>query len=175
MQSHVQQTELNWYAIHTKPRQEERATNNLTAWGVETLTLWLKEKRLNFFTHQPTQVAKPLFPCYIFARFDAHTMLHKVWYTRGVRGVLSCGGRPVPVSDEIIEIIRARVGEGGFVKIGEEPKVGDRIRINDGPLHDFEGIFESEVKASKRVMVLLSTVKYQCRIEVDSHLIEKVG
>jgi transcriptional antiterminator RfaH len=166
--------ELNWYAIHTKPRQEERATNNLIAWGVETFTPRLKEKRLNSFTGQPMQIIKPLFPSYIFARFDARTMLHKVWYTRGVHAVLSFGGRPVPVHDEIIEIIRARINEEGFVQIGEEPKVGDKIRINDGLLHDFEGIFEGKVKASKRVMVLLSTVNYQCRIEVESDLIEKV-
>src|SRR4051812_38986256 len=108
----------HWFAVYTKARQEDRAASNLTAWRIETFFPRLQEGRRNQFTGQVTHLVKPLFPGYIFANFDALTMLHKVWFTRGVHSVVSFGGDPVPVSDEIISLIRSQVGEDGFVRLG---------------------------------------------------------
>ncbi|HEY0100006.1 MAG TPA: transcription termination/antitermination NusG family protein [Pyrinomonadaceae bacterium] len=164
-----------WYAIHTKPRQEERAACNLIAWEVETFSPRLKESRRNTFTGQPMQLVKPLFPGYIFAKFDARTMLHKVCFTRGVHSVVSFGGSPVPVSDEIISLIRSQIGADGFVKLGGDLDVGDEVRIKDGPLQNFVGVFERKINATNRVMLLLRTVNYQGRVEVDLALLEKIS
>ena len=51
-----------WYVLHTKPKQEERANCNLVAWGVETLHPKLKTRRHNEFTGVPTYITQPLFP-----------------------------------------------------------------------------------------------------------------
>src|SRR5215216_116169 len=115
MKSPNQSQTPHWYAIHTKAKQEDRAVSNLIAWHIETFFPRLKESRCNEFTGQPTPLVKPLFPGYVFANFDASTMLHKVWFTRGVHSVVSFGGSPVPVSDEIISLIRSRIGQDGFV------------------------------------------------------------
>jgi transcriptional antiterminator RfaH len=164
-----------WYAIHAKPKQEERAAANLIAWNVETFYPRLKESRRNQFTGQPTQLIKPLFPGYIFANFDAATMLHKVWFTRGVHNVVSFGGGPAPVSDDIISLIRSQVGADGFVKLGGELNVGDEVRIKHGALQNFVGVFERRINATNRVMLLLRTVNYQGRVEVDRALVEKIS
>ncbi|MDQ1592152.1 MAG: transcriptional antiterminator RfaH [Pyrinomonadaceae bacterium] len=162
-----------WYAIYTKPLQEDRAGSNLRAWNLETFTPKIQERRYNQFTGKPTPVTKPFFPRYIFARFEAETMLHKVSFVRGVHSVVGFGAGPAPIDDELIEIIKSRMGEDGFVNFGEQLKRGDRVLINDGPVKDFVGIFEREVSASERVVVLLTCAKYQCRLSVGREQVTK--
>jgi hypothetical protein len=94
-----------WYAIYTRPKEEERAANNLMVWGVETLTTRIKERRLNEFSSNPTYIDKPLFPRYTFALFNAGTLPRKFHYTRGVHYVVSIGNNPLKVNIVIVEII----------------------------------------------------------------------
>ena len=54
-------------------------------------------------------------------------LLHKVWFTRGVESVVSFGGTPSPVDDDVIEFFRTRADKDGFIKVGEELKPGDRV------------------------------------------------
>jgi transcriptional antiterminator RfaH len=164
-----------WYAIRTHPKQEERANCNLQAWGVETFSPRMKERRAHPFTGAPIAVSRPLFPRYIFARFTAHTLLHKVWYTRGVQSVVGFADGPVVIDDDIIRLIQARVDVDGFVKIGEEFQSGDAVQIKDGPFKSFTGVFERKVKDSDRVMILLTTINYQGRIMIDSQQLAKVA
>jgi len=164
-----------WYVVHTHPKQEDRANSNLRVWGVETLHPKLKTRRVNEFTGAITYLTKPMFPRYIFAKFDARKQLAKISFTRGVHHVVSFGGQPTPVEDEIIQIISDRIDQNGFVKIGEELKQGDRVVIKAGPLRDFEGVFERELNDSERISVLLTTISYQGRVVVNRSLLERAS
>lgn len=167
--------DLRWYAIRSHPQQEERATVNLEAWGVETFSPRLKKGRRNEFTGVTTYFSKPMFTGYIFARFDADRLLHKVWYTRGVQSVISFGGSPAPIADEVIELLQAQVSEDGYIRLGEELKHGDKIIVTEGPLKNFVGVFERRMKGSERVMVLLDTVSFQGRLAVESDAVKKAA
>lgn len=167
--------ELCWYAVYTKPREEDRAGYNLTAWQVETFTPRLIARRYDKFTGRQQKVIRPLFPRYIFARFRAHQLLHKVSFTRGVHSVVNIGGVPAVVDDEIIEQIRSRLGDDGFVRTYDELKPGDRVVIQDGPLKDFVGVFESKTKDQARISILLTAVKYQSHVLIERELAKKVG
>jgi transcriptional antiterminator RfaH len=180
MERNIEYLSLHWYAVHTKPRQEERAEHNLRTLNggtlkVETFSPKVREDRFDPVIKQMVHVVKPLFPNYIFARFDAGTMLHKVWFTRGVNNVVNFGHKPAIVPDEIITLIQLQMGTDGYVKIGEEIALGDKVRIKGGPLNNFVGVFERNGSAAKRIKLLLSAVSYQCRIEIDRNLIEKVS
>ncbi|HEX7312754.1 MAG TPA: transcription termination/antitermination NusG family protein [Pyrinomonadaceae bacterium] len=150
-----------WYAVHAKPGQEDRAESNLRAWGVETFNPRVRGCRYNEFTGKPTYFTKPLFPRYLFARFDVERLLYKVSFTRGVSDVVNFGEGPSPIEDEIIEVMRARVGADGFVRIGDKFEAGDRVVVKDGPLANLIGIFEGEVNEDDRVRILLTTLNYQ--------------
>jgi transcriptional antiterminator RfaH len=162
-----------WYAIHTKPKEEERATSNLLSWRVETFTPRIKERRVNRGTGKTTSLIKPLFPRYIFARFDASKMLHKIYYTRGVHSVVSFGDSPVPVDDEAIAFIQSRVEKDGFIKFDDDLMPGDEVMIKDGPLKGFNGVFSRTVKDTDRVMILLKNVSYQASIVLDREQVRK--
>src|ERR1043166_4688363 len=166
--------DLSWYVIRTGPKQEERAVKNLNAWFVEAFVLKVKLPRVNPFTGITIYVPGPMFPRYAFARFDAGRLLHQVCYTRGVQSVLSFGGVAARVDDSIIELLRSRIGDDGFVQIGTDFKPGERVRVKGGPLTNFIGVFDHEIESSDRVEILLTAVSYQGRIVVEKEFVEKI-
>jgi transcriptional antiterminator RfaH len=164
-----------WYVLHTHLKQEERANENLTLWGVETLHAKIKTRRFNEFTGAPTYITQPLFPRYIFARFNAREQLSKVRFTRGVQSVVCFGESPAAVDQNIIDIIRARIDENGFVKTNDELKPGDKVVIGSGALRNLIGIFEHEIKGSDRISILLTAIEYQGRLVVHRDMVRRAA
>jgi transcriptional antiterminator RfaH len=159
--------DLCWYVVHTHPKQENRVESNLKAWNVEAFFPRLRDCRFNEFTGAPSYLIKPLFPGYLFARFELNKLLHKARFTRGVHSVVCVGGVPAPVDDRVIEIIAAQIDEAGFVKIGADLELGDKVLIQAGPFRGLTGIFERETSAADRIRILLDCVHFQACVEVE--------
>ncbi len=164
-----------WYLVYTNLKQEERATDNLRAWGVETVHAKLRTRRYNQFTGAPTYITQPLFPRYLFAKFNAREQLPKVRFTRGIQNVVCFGENPATVDQDIIDIIRARIDENGFVKTNNELKPGDKVVISAGPLKNLIGIFEREIKGSDRITILLTAIGYQGHLMVERDLVKRAA
>lgn len=161
----------HWYAVRTKSNQENRATANLTAWQVQTFVPKLRER--STLSYGDRVVIKPLFSRYIFAHCDDN-LIYKVNSTRGVQNVVSLGGRPVPVDNEVIDLIRSRLDDDGIVQL-DEFTAGDKVQVKSGHLKSLSGIFTEKLKDSDRVKILLSTVNYQSHLVIDREMIEKVN
>jgi transcriptional antiterminator RfaH len=144
------------------------------AGGIETCTPLIRKYRYNQFSGARTTVIAPFFPGYIFARL-IREQWHRVHFTRGVHSIVCFGGTPAPVDDVIMATLKARIGEDGCVMTGEELKVGDAVIIDEGPLREFKGIFEREVSAADRVVILLEAVNYQVHLEIERASLRKVG
>lgn len=164
-----------WYVIHTKLREECRAEQNLAGWGVETFSPRIQKRRNILYRDHPVNFSQSLFPRYIFARFNADKMLHKVYYTRGVQSVVSSDSRPLQVEDEIIGLIRSRLDEDGFVRVGQELKHGDKVTVGEGTFGGVSGIFDQSTKDNERVKILLTTISYQATIIVEKEMVQKAG
>ena len=173
--SSVNRDPLSWYVVHTHPKHEDRTSNNLMAWGVETLAPRLRVKKYNQFTGRLTQIVKPFFPGYIFARFRFDELYHKIRFTRGVHSLVCFSNKPIQVDDEIIDLVRSRIGGDGFVKEFEQLRGGDEVVINDGRFQNFCGVFERELPDAERVRILLHTVSFQAHIVVDRALVNKIS
>lgn len=158
---------LSWYAIHTHPKQENRAEWNLKAWSVETFFPKIRDCRFNEFTGEPFYFVKPLFPGYLFARFALNNLLHKVRFSRGVHSVVCIGSDPAPVDDRVIEIISSQIDSTGFVKIGADLEPGAKVLVQAGPFKGLTGIFERESNAAVRISILLDCISFQARVEVE--------
>lgn len=148
-----------WYLIQTKPRQEARAQEHL--------------QRQNFECYRPLkcdplkkrgargQGEEELFPGYLFIRMD---QVHDNWYpirsTRGVARIVTFGGHPVPVQDQLIEQIRQRL-------IAPAPRAvfnqGDVVRINAGGFGDVEAIFLT-ADGTERAVILLNLLQRQQKV-----------
>lgn len=161
-----------WFVIYTKTNEEDRAEKNLAAWGLATFYPRVRKKVVNEFSGKAIFFSRPLFPRYIFARFDAETLLHKVSNTRGVQKVLSIDYAPVPVEDEIIAFMQSKVAEDGFVSLDEPFRRGDEVLIKNGSLKGINGIFDRRMKDKNRVMILLNTINYQASVVVERDLVQ---
>jgi transcription antitermination factor NusG len=120
------------------------------------------------------KVIKPLFPNYLFARFDPFESFRLVNWAWGVARVLGYDGKPSPIDDEVIEIIKRRVDEKCVVQKALHFNAKDPIRINSGPFKDLMGIFERWVSEEGRVRVLLDLLSYSAKVELHYSQVEKL-
>ena len=164
---------MNWYVIQTKPKKEEEASSYLSNKGVEILAPLIEA-----FTARNGKInkeVKPLFPGYIFGNFDIQRNYPLVRWARGVKKVLGYGEYPTPISEEVVNIIKARTDCNGIVKMIKHFEPNDVVRVTSGPLKDLLGIFERWVSDSERVRVLLNLIGYQPSVELHCSMIEKVA
>lgn len=166
-ESSLMASPLSWYVARTRPRQEVVAEHNLRQLGLETLLPLLRqdEARTTMARRRP-RVAAPLFPGYLFVRFDVERHLRAVSFARGVRHLLTLGGGLAVVPTDVVEAIVRRL-EDGVVVLRPSWRPGDRVRLGPGPLEGLEAIFERELTDQQRVVVLLRCLTYEARVIVD--------
>ena len=155
---------MYWYTVNTKPHQERQAGLNLESLGVQTFCPQLT--RTKMIRRRMQTVAGPLFPGYIFAKFDLETCYRMVSYAKGVRKLVSFGAMPTAVDEEIIQAIQLRLTNGKLTMPAASFAPGQIVRIQDGPLQGLEAIFEHEMGDRQRVVLLLQTLAYQARVVV---------
>ena len=160
---------MEWYAVQTKPRQEKTAETSLNRFGVSVFSPRLKTERI--VRRKARTLVSPLFPGYLFARFDLQADYRKVRYAHGVRDIVSQGGKPIEVGEGVISTIQARV-VGGHVALPQRGfQKGEVVRIQGGPFEGFEAVFEREMPAQQRVVLLLTAIRYRARVVIDRRLI----
>ena len=163
---------MNWYAVNTQPRREEVAELNLRRLGVETFFPRIREERV--IRRRREVVTGPLFPGYLFARFDLATSFRAVNYARGVKQVVSFGAVPAPVDEEVLDAIKARL-EDGFVRLSPPAlRPGQAVRIEEGPLRGLDAVFERELTGRQRVVLLLRALAYDARVVVAAEQIAQL-
>ena len=148
---------MEWYLVRTKPSKERWVSDQLSAILPEVF-LPMLEARIPRWGKLAWSVV-PLFPCYVFAKFDLQTRYFDVKYMLGVQSIVSAGCDPLVVPMPVVEEIKRR-GVNGVVKI--EPRKfdnGERVRVAEGPFRGFEAIFERYLSGAERVAILLSTVE----------------
>jgi transcriptional antiterminator RfaH len=143
-----------WYLIHTKTGQERKVRDRL-AMELPELFLPLLRTRIRRWQRLVGSIV-PLFPCYLFAFFDAELHYRCIRYTPGVRQVLHTTGELLAVPHSIIEILKDRC-IGGVVET-DQPSLsqGQRVQVVDGPFRGFDAIFEGYLPGRERVRILLS-------------------
>ena len=172
--SNSSNTSLAWFVIQTKPKKEEEAKCYLSMKGLEIFNPLME----NFVIRNGmiTKEYRPLFPGYMFGKFELEKDYPLVRWGRGVKKVLGLGrDYPTPVSEEVIEIIKRRTDGYGIVRKSYHFEANDRVRIKSGPLKDLLGIFERWVSDNDRVRVLLNLIGYQPAVEMHYSMIEKVA
>jgi len=156
----------NWYVINTKPKKEYQVERLFTEGGIEIYNP----------KYQIENRIKPFFPSYEFIYFDYPAQYRLVKYTRGVKRVVGVKEVPVPIPDGIIQAIKSREVNGliEIEKYGEKPEIGDEIEVVEGPLKGLRGVFQKELTAKERVLILLNYVTYQGQLIIEKEKLKKV-
>jgi len=163
---------MNWYAIYTKPKAEDTVSEKLGQAGIEIFNPKLRVTK--YIRNQYREVVEPLFPCYLFARFESDKYLWMISYTRGVKKVVGSKNSPWPVAEGIIDFIRSYEKDGFVIRRGEEIREGETVRISEGPLSGLTGIFKKVIKGTERVILLLNAIEYQARVIIERASLVKV-
>ena len=127
-----------WYALYVRSRHEKTVENSLRSkrYNVFSPSYRTKRKRVD----RIAEIEVPLFPGYVFCQFDPCKRL-PILMTPGVVGVVGRGNRPEPVDDTEIDSIRTVALAGRSVQPWPFLRLGQRIRMQSGPLTGIEGIF----------------------------------
>jgi transcriptional antiterminator RfaH len=144
-----------WYAVHSRPKQEHRALENLQNQGYEA---WLPMITLEKLRRgRVTEVVEPMFSRYLFIRLDMeHTNWTPIRSTLGVSRLVSFGNRPAPIADALIQALR---------QLPERPperlfQVGQDVTFIDGPLKGLQGVYQAE-SGEARAMILVELMSKQ--------------
>jgi len=98
-----------WFALQVRTRWEGSTAVLLSGKGYEALLPTYKTKKR--WNGRLSEIDAPLFPGYVFCRFDALKRL-PVLVTPGVISVVGRGRIPLPVDDSEIAAIQTVVGSG---------------------------------------------------------------
>lgn len=118
-------------------------------------------------------VELPLFPGYVFCRFDVHNRL-PILITPGVIAVVGRGKTPVAVDDAEILAIQAAVRSGIHIEPWPYVEIGERVRIKDDVLDGMEGILTT-FRGSDRVVISVTLLRRSVALEIDRSRITPLG
>jgi transcription antitermination factor NusG len=156
-------SENSWFALQVRSRWEAATADLLRGKGLESLLPTYTSKRK--WSDRVKIVESPLFPGYVFCRFDIHNRL-PVLITPGVISVVGRGKTPIPVDDAEILSIQAAVGSGIHLEPWPYVEIGERVCIKQDVLDGMEGILTS-FKGSHRVIISVTLLRRSVALEID--------
>lgn len=173
-------TDRAWYVIHCYSGYENKVRYNLEQ-RIETMGM----KDRIFDVVIPTQeeievrdgkrrtVERHVFPGYVLVNM---TLTEESWYvvrnTPGVTGFVGMGNDPTPLRpEEVQQILRRMEAEAPLVKVTF--KIGERVRIVDGPFNDFRGIVSDIDMEKTKVRVMVNFFGRETPVELDFLQVEK--
>lgn len=162
---------VRWFALQVRSRWEGTTAELLRGKGLETLLPTYTSKRK--WSDRLKVVESPLFPGYVFCRFNVHDRL-PVLITPGVLSVVGRGKTPVAVDDAEILSIRAALESGIHMEPWPYVEIGERVRIKDEVFDGMEGIL-TNFKGSSRVVISVSLLRRSVALEIDRSRITPLG
>ena len=160
----------NWYALQVRARREQSTAMVLSGKGYETLLPTQKAWRR--WSGRTRNVVTPLFPGYVFCRFDASNRL-PVLVTPGVISIVRRGCVPAPVEASEICALQILMSSGASVEPWPYLEVGQRVLIESSALSGLEGILVG-FKGSRRIIVSVSLLRRSIALEIDKFLVRPV-
>ncbi len=165
---------MHWYLVHTKPRQEKCALDNLHRQGYQCYLPTLPSEKLR--QGLLTVADEPLFPRYLFIRLgmgDTAKSWAPIRSTKGVSRLVSFGIEPARVDDGLIELLRTQEAA-----VQSEPerlfKQGERVRLTEVPFAGIEGIYQM-ADGERRVMVLIEILSKPVAVRVAPASLRKAS
>ncbi len=175
--------EKNWYVIYTYTGHEEVVAKNLKqrveSFGMEDKIFDIivpKEKKIKIKDGKRKVVEEKIYPGYILVEM---IVARDSWYvvrnTPRVTGFAGAGAGivPIPITSDEINVLQKKIkkGEPQF-KI--EVKVGDLIKITDGPFKNLDGKISEIDEEKGKIKVLVNMFGRSTPVELDSLQVKKI-
>jgi transcriptional antiterminator RfaH len=163
-----------WYALQSKPHQEDVLWQFLKAEEIETYYPRLPVRSVK----KHARTIRPYFPGYLFVHIDVRALgVSKFKWMPHSNGLVSFGDEPAPVLDTLITEVRLSIdkltcsGRQWY----DELVHGEKVRIHSGPFEGYEGIFDVRISGGERVRLLLELLNGQrVVLETDAARVEPI-
>lgn len=159
-----------WFALHTKSRCESVVATQLRGKGYELFLPKYKSRRR--WSDRVKELELPLFPGYLFCRFNPLDRL-PILVTPGVLHIVGTGKKPIPVDDAEISAIQTLMRSGLPSQPWPCPQVGQRVRVECGPLSRIEGILQN-FKGGHRIVLSVALLQRSVAVEVDESWVSPI-
>jgi transcriptional antiterminator NusG len=171
-----------WYAVHTYSGYEEAVARYLKQ-RVESLSMEdkiynivvPKEKKIRVKSGRRTVVEEKIYPGYVLVDM---VLAEDSWYvvrnTPRVTGFVgSDNTTPTPLSKEEVDSLLSRMGKEEST-FNVDLRVGDLVKITDGPFKDYDGKVSEIDEEKGRVRVMVPVFGRDTAVDLDSLQVKKV-
>lgn len=159
-----------WFAVQTRTRYENFVATQLRGKGYDLfLPLYNCRRR---WSDRIKDLELPLFPGYLFCRFDPLSRL-PILMTPGVFRIVGSGKNLLPVDAEEIAAIQAATRSGLPSQPWPFLQIGQRVKVEFGPLRGLEGILVS-LKGHHRVVLSVTLLQRSMAVEVDDACVTSI-
>lgn len=165
---------MHWYLIHTKPRLEKTALENLERQNYRCYLPMLMAEKLR--KGQLTLAQEPLFPRYLFIQLETGLSAlswSPIRSTKGVSRLVSFGNEPAKVPDALVEALQSHEAVLQQQPVALFTK-GERVQVTQGPFAGVEGIYQM-TDGERRVMVLIELMSKPVTLPVSPSALRKVS
>jgi transcription antitermination factor NusG len=159
-----------WFAVRVKSQHERTVATAIRGKGLtDFLPVYESRRR---WSDRVKSVEMPLFPGYVFCHIDPAVRL-PILTIPGVMHFVGIGKAPVPIEDGEIQAIQKAERSGLRVEPSAYLNVGQRVRLEEGPLEGMEGIL-LEVRNHCRIVVSLTLLQRSISVEIERHWVMPV-
>jgi transcription antitermination factor NusG len=168
----VSQSELRWYALHTRARHEKAIERRLREQGMETFVPTTTE--VHRWSDRKKKVEVPLFSCYVFVRCGLSAEDRtRVYQVDSVHGFVGSRGSSLPIPDEQIESIQKVLAQTAPWRSYPFLKVGQRVRVRGGAMDGVEGVFLSE-NGDHSLIISVDAIQRSMAVRIDGYDVEPI-
>jgi transcriptional antiterminator RfaH len=155
-----------WFILQFKSNSHHQAAKNLNQQGFETF-LPLHDttsRKLSRFIN----ASKPLFPGYMFVRFDkAEPKWHKINSTYGVSRLITVNSILKSIPTSFVDSLMKRYDLSGKLVPIQKLEKGDQVKVLKGPFASFIATVE-KYEADQRIWVLMDLMGRKTKIITPS-------
>lgn len=166
-------TELNWYAVHTRSRHEFQVYDRLKMKGIDAFLPAVE--RLSKWKDRKKAVTFPLFPGYLFVHTTKRTQdILNIVRIKGVVRLLGSGhGEPESIPEEQIMSLKKIIESKETLDPYPYLQEGQRVRIKYGSMSGVEGILVE--KLGQHMLVLsVDILRQGVAVKIEAASVEKV-
>lgn len=169
-----------WYVIHSYAGYEMKVKKNLE-YRIESMQMQDQifqvvvptEEEVELKDGERRVTERRVFPGYIMVEM---IMNEESWYvvrnTPGVTGFVGFGNDPSPLGkDEVDRILKRMEAEAPKIKVNF--KLGQQVRIVEGPFEDFMGVVDAIDLDRARVRVLVNFFGRETPVDLDFLQVER--
>jgi len=134
-------------------------------------------RQTRIVTHARRKIERrlPFFPGYMFVLLDLdRDRWRAVNGTMGVRTLVMQGEKPLPCPVGLVEKLQSFSDENGIFNAAFDLKMGDAVRIVNGPFADAIGKL-ARLDGAGRVRILLQIMRAEITVIVDARAVVPAG